>query len=297
MSSDTPALRTGEDTTSSGWGLSPRSRKLSLYCGTMAIPSWSTARGASPAREIELSGGFVANCVQVLQYPTGQETFPVLQEAVLSLVARIDLEDFSTGYGALRSPLLTTSPRAADLSEPLSETDDRSRVVVRYHRDWTTQEKKKIAAALPAAEQTPEASAASRIREISGLEADKIADLLGVTRQGFYAWLGGTKPRGKRRDHLMQVLHIMEEAARRSGGPRETAAWLMTPSAASNRVPFELLKAHEYDLCRSLLTRSTTPRPALRPPRKRLAPGQLREAVDRLTSRAAGDDDDNLEDE
>ena len=271
MSSDTPALRTGEDTTSSGWGLSPRSRRLSLYggpppvSGTMAIP-----------------------------YPTGQETLPALQGVVLSLVARIDLENFSTGYGALRSPLLTTSSLAA---VSVSETDDRSRVVIRYHRDWTAPEKEKIAA-LPAAEPTPEASAASRIREISGLEADKIADLLGVTRQGFYAWLGGTKPRGKRRDHLMQVLHIMEEVARRRGGPRETAAWLMTPSAASNRVPCELLKAHEYDLCRSLLTRSTTPRPALRPPRKRLAPGQLREAVDRLTSRAAGDDDnDNLEDE
>jgi len=93
----------------------------------------------------------------------------------------------------------------------------------------------------------------------------------------------------------MQALSVVEDDARRCGGPREVATWLMTPSAVSNRVPFDLLKEHQYDLCQSLLTRTSRRRlPERR--RRQLGPNELRQEVDRITARAATEDYEDTDD-
>jgi hypothetical protein len=218
-------------------------------------------------------------------FPTGQETLVAQHSMPLrSWFPLVDLWAPPTGYGWMLTPILCASVAEGEAGD-LDETDEPT-VTLSYHD----------AGPVFDPEILPEAEAAARIRELSGLETEKLATLLGVTRTAFYDWLRGVRPRGKRRDHLFQVAHLVEDAARRLGEPRAVAAWLMTPSQASNRVPFELAREHQYDLARSLLTRktrATLPRRA----RTTLDRAELGARMDSITSRPALEDYDDTADE
>lgn len=276
-------LRTGDDAGTPNIGARKDPSNVPIYIQSKPLTSGTlsltTTIGASQSIDFLLQANAVGSA-----FPTGQETLIAQHSMPLrSWFPLVDLWAPPTGYGWMLTPVLCASVAEGD-AEELDETDEPF-VALAHH-----------GVRIAALEVAPEADAAARIRELSGLETEKLANLLGVTRTAFYDWLRGVKPRGKRRDHLLQVAHLVEDAARRLGEPRAVAAWLMTPSQASNRIPFELAREHQYDLARSLLTRRS--RAAL-PKRARttLDRAELRSRVDSITSRPAPEDYEDTADE
>jgi DNA-binding transcriptional regulator YiaG len=222
-----------------------------------------------------------------LWYPTGQDTMAGVRAAtVRNWFALLDVGQGSTGYGWITAPILRAYVTEGDVLD-LDETDEPLTAPTEL-----AQEQRPNLELIHTSKRSPEAVAASRLRELSGLQAEKLAEIFGVTRTTFYNWLKGARPRGTHRDRLLHVVQLLEEAARVLGGARDVSAWLITPSAASRRIPVELLKQEQYDLCRSLLTRSRTVRPVLpqRTTRRRLAGSQLRDALERISSSPALED-------
>ncbi len=275
-------LRTGDDAGTPSTGARNDPSDLPIYIQSKPLTSGCMALtatiGPSPSFDFVLQATGPA-------FPTGQETLVAQHSIPLrSWFPLVDLWAPPTGYGWMLTPVLCASVAEGEAGD-LDETDEPT--VTLSHHD---------AGPVADPEIPPEAEAAARIRELSGLETEKLATLLGVTRTAFYDWLRGVRPRGKRRDHLFQVAHLVEDAARRLREPRAVAAWLMTPSQASNRIPFELARDHQYDLARSLLTRKT--RAAL-PKRARttLDRAELGARVDSITSRPAPEDYEDTADE
>jgi transcriptional regulator with XRE-family HTH domain len=216
-----------------------------------------------------------------LEYPTGEDTWADTAAPVRSLFSRIELSEDSTGYGWLTAPVL----RAFCLSAQASQLDE---------TDTVGEQAQVLVSSAPAAAfriRTPEGDAAARLRELSGLQIGKLADIFGVARPTYYNWLNGVRPRGEHRDHLLFALQLMEEAGRVLGEPRDVGAWLLSPSPASGRIPIELLKNRQFDLCRALLTRGSATRKALPARTKHRLTGQdLRDAMERYSPRPSLED-------
>lgn len=207
---------------------------------------------------------------------TGQDTMPAPRPTpVRNWFPLVDLPAKPTGYGWISAPVLHAYVAEGD-PQDLDETETR-RASPSLVADRSALER--------ATAESPEASAAVRLGALTGLEKERLAALLGVSRTTLYAWLEGSRPRGGKRDHLLHVVAVMEDVARRFSGPREVAAWLLSPSEASGRTPFEVLKERRYDLCRAMLARRRAARPALPRRAPRPAAGTaLREAFERLSS-------------
>jgi hypothetical protein len=257
---------------------------FSVYVDASALPVLRSAGHRGTERWAYASLNVVVpGIAEGLALPTGQETMLVANAApVRSWFPLVDLAAEPTGYGWMLVPVLCAFVSEGDASD-IDETDEPSVCLTMVHTETPD------AGAEASPQNTPEAVAAARVRDLSGLEGERLAELLGVSRTAFYDWLRGVKPRGKRRDHLLHVEHIIDEAARRLASAREVAAWLMAPSEVSGRVPFALLKEHQYELARSLLTRTRRPRLPSRA-RRPLERAELREALDRTTSRPAPED-------
>jgi hypothetical protein len=280
-------LRTGDDAGANRLGGPSETRHLSVYVDPM--PAWAVTSNVNLSAAIAPSASFdvlLPSIAVAPAFPTGQDILTVLRQVpVRNWFPFIDIVQPPTGYGWMLAPVLSNVVAQEDATEA-DETDEPTATHPLPVRRETAGRVTSLR------ESTPESVAAARVRELSGLEGERVAELLGVTRQAFYDWLDGVKPRGKRRDHLMQVQHVLEEAARRRGSPRDVATWLMTPSQVSNRIPFDLLKEHQYDLCRSLLTKTARPRIPTRA-RRRFAGDELRESLERITSRPAPEDYDD----
>lgn len=284
MSVSARQLRTGADAGAPRLGARNDARNAPVYVDPTPPTSGSFAFAATIGSSASFDVVLHANS-NGPAFPTGQDTMAAPHPTpVRSWFPLIDLSMQPTGYGWMLAPVLCAFVSEGDASD-LDETDEPSTTVLLPRAAIRL-------AATP--ESTPEAAAAMRVRELSGLQAEKLAELFGVTRTAFYGWLRGVKPRGRRRDHLLQVAHLVEEAARRLGGPREVAAWLMAPSPASNRVPFELVRDHQYDLARSLLTRRRRAALPVRA-RTRLGRAELREALDRVTARPSSEDYEDID--
>jgi transcriptional regulator with XRE-family HTH domain len=216
-----------------------------------------------------------------LECPTGEDTWPDTAAPVRSLFSRIELSEDSTGYGGLTAPVV----RAFCLGARASTLDQTDTV------DEQAQSLVSSVPAVAARTRTPEGDAAARLRELSGLQIGKLADMFGVSRPTYYNWLKGVRPRGEHRDHLLFALQFMEEAGRVLGEARNVGAWLISPSPASGRIPIELLKNGQFDLCRALLTRGSGTRKALPARTKRRLSGQdLRDAMERYSPRPSLED-------
>ncbi len=215
------------------------------------------------------------------EYPTGEDTRPETAVPVRNLFSRIELSEDSTGYGWLTAPLVAAYS-ISTLAAHLDETDaleEQPEMLVPAVAEVTIRTR------------TPEGDAAARLREISGLQIGKLADLFGVARPTYYNWLNGVRPRGEHRDHLLFAAQFVEEAGRVLGEPRAVGAWLLSPSPASGRIPIELLKNRQFDLCRALLTRGSGTRKALPVRTKhRLSGQELRDAMERHSPRPSGED-------
>lgn len=261
-----------------------------LRTGDDAIPVRLERRPASRFASVPLpvrSANYFSFPLIITDWPTGNDTWQEPTEPVRNWVSLIELAEDSTGYGWVRAPLLrayTGGGASVEIDETTSRED---------------QERAVIAASIPVETEilwarTPEGDAAARIRELTGLQIEKLAELFGVSRGAYYNWLSGTRPRGDHRDRLLFAQQLLEEAARILGEPREVGAWLISPSPASGRVPIDLLKNGQYDLCRSLLTRSGVKRKALPVRTKRRLGGEdLRAEMRRISPAPAIEDIDD----
>jgi transcriptional regulator with XRE-family HTH domain len=258
-----------------------------LRTGDDAVPVRLERRAASRFAGVPLpvtTPNYYSFPLVITEWPTGNDTWQEPTEPVRNWVSLIELAEDSTGYGWVRAPLLRAYT-GGGVSVEIDETTTRE-----------DQERTVIAASIPVhmevlPARTPEGDAAARIRELTGLQIEKLAELFGVSRGAYYNWLNGTRPRGDHRDRLLFAQQLLEEAARILGEPREVGAWLISPSPASGRVPIDLLKNGQYDLCRSLLTRSGARRKALPVRTKRhLAGEDLRAEMRRISPAPAIED-------
>lgn len=112
---------------------------------------------------------------------------------------------------------------------------------------------------------------AERLREISGLKVERLAEIFGVSRTTYYKWLSGSLLDDGHREHLLEVLSLVEEAAQRLGSPGATNTWLLTPVSPGGKKPIDYLTAQQYNTFRGFLLRAQAGREVFRP----LAPSRL----------------------
>lgn len=148
------------------------------------------------------------------------------------------------------------------------------------------------AALAPAA---PRQSELERLRELTGLSMEQLAELFGVTRGSLYKWREGAAPRGERQAHLQEVLQFAEAAAEQFQGSAALNAWLQRPVSAGERTPLQLMAERRWRVLRGLLVQARgspvrhVPEPFPGPLRPRSAE-ELREAAERLSPRSALED-------
>lgn len=110
----------------------------------------------------------------------------------------------------------------------------------------------------------PHIEAIRWMKDATGLPLERVAALLGVTRQALYLWERGEPISDGNRRRLLTVRDVLERTQARNPSPAELAAWLDTPRGPDARTPAELLEAGEIDRARLLAI--TTPSAALRRP-------------------------------
>jgi transcriptional regulator with XRE-family HTH domain len=146
---------------------------------------------------------------------------------------------------------------------------------------------------------------AERLREVSGLTIERLAEIFGVSRTTYHKWISGSPLHDPHREHLLEVLPLIEEAAQRLGSPNSTGAWLLTPVSPGGKKPIDYLAAHEYSIFRGFLLRERTGQEMFRPltssnrTYKKRSPEEVKDSLERLRPRAwrDRDDDANISDE
>lgn len=139
---------------------------------------------------------------------------------------------------------------------------------------------------------------AERLREISGLTIKRIVKIFGISPTAYHEWISGSGLRDSHREHLLEVLPLMEQAARRLGSPHATSTWLLTPVSPGGKKPVDYLAEKEYDLFRGFLLRVRTGQEMFRPltPSNRIhrerSPEEINAALERLRPRVWRDDED-----
>ncbi len=136
----------------------------------------------------------------------------------------------------------------------------------------------------------------TRLRELTGLTVQQLADVFDVTRATAYEWLNGTLPRGERQAHLLEALQFIETAAEQFRASQELSQWLQTPVAPGAETPLQLMGERRWRALRGLLVRMRTPASFARVPEPlpmpvaSLSPEALREARERLSPSPALED-------
>lgn len=138
---------------------------------------------------------------------------------------------------------------------------------------------------------SPHANALRRIKEATGLSDESIAALVGVTRQSLSNWDRGGTISGPNRRRLLNVLSVIEEAARLHQTPDELAAWLDTPRGAEAVTPARAIKQEDWNKARYLAA-AVPPRTLVRPPSwvKRRTPARFVTGAEHRQEPYAGED-------
>jgi transcriptional regulator with XRE-family HTH domain len=106
---------------------------------------------------------------------------------------------------------------------------------------------------------------AEYIRAISGLRTERLAEIFTVTRTTYQNWLtGAITPHESHREHLLEVLPLVEEASQRLGSSSAVSSWLLTPVSSGGKKPIDYLKARQYSAFRGFLLQVSTGREILR---------------------------------
>src|SRR6266536_4646786 len=155
-------LRTGDDAGTPSTGARNHPRDLPIYIQSRPLTSGSMALTATIGPSPSLDFVLQANATEPA-FPTGQETLVALHSIpVRSWFPLVDLWAPPTGYGWMLTPVLCASVAEGEAAD-LDETDEPT--VTLSHHD---------ADPVPDSEIPPEAEAAARIRELSGLETEKL---------------------------------------------------------------------------------------------------------------------------
>jgi transcriptional regulator with XRE-family HTH domain len=96
---------------------------------------------------------------------------------------------------------------------------------------------------------------AEHLQAISGLSIEHLAEIFGVSRTTYHKWLAGSPLHDTHREHLLEVLPLVEEASQRLGSPSALSAWLLTPVTPGGKKPIEYLSTRQYDIFRGFLLR------------------------------------------
>lgn len=98
------------------------------------------------------------------------------------------------------------------------------------------------------------------IRTKTGLSQDRIARLVGVSRQTLYNWEKGEPILDHNRQRLLQIKDVLERASSQHPTPYSLVTWLDTPRGAEGYTPAELLERNEIGKARLLAISSPSPR-------------------------------------
>ena len=104
-----------------------------------------------------------------------------------------------------------------------------------------------------------------RLREISGLTVEHLASIFGVSRTTYHKWMEDSPLSERHREHLLEVLPLIEEALQRLGSTNALSAWLLTPVSPGGKKPIEYLSTRQYTIFRGFLLRVRTGQEMFRP--------------------------------
>lgn len=150
-------------------------------------------------------------------------------------------------------------------------------------------------------EEYPARFQAERLREISGLKIESLASIFGVSRTTYYKWLSGLPLRNSHREHLLEVLPLIEEAAQRLCSPIATSTWLLTPATPAGKKPIDYLAERQYSIFSGFLLRVRTGREFFQPlsspsrVRKERSQEEIEDGLARLRPRAWRDEAEHLD--
>ena len=137
------------------------------------------------------------------------------------------------------------------------------------------------------------------LKDLSGMDAGRLAQVFGVSRTTFHQWASGaTTPRGDHMEHLLEVLPLVQEAALRRP-PQELAIWLKTPVEPAGPKPLDLLGDNEYMAFKGFLHRQPIEeRLMARPPstRRVATDRSVRPSIEDITTRIVVEDETQIED-
>jgi transcriptional regulator with XRE-family HTH domain len=145
------------------------------------------------------------------------------------------------------------------------------RVLTTYHATFQIKDSMQAKLHAKSADQTVSSDVnvasvqAERLREISGLKVERLAEIFGVSRTTYYKWISGSALHDIHREHLLQILPLMEEAAERLGSPNAMNNWLLTPISPGGKKPIDYLASRQYSIFRGFLLKVRTGREIFRP--------------------------------
>lgn len=99
-------------------------------------------------------------------------------------------------------------------------------------------------------DEAPFLQALDWIQQTTGLADERIARLLGVSRQALHGWRRAAPMSAPHRQRLLAVRELLQRAARRHATPEQLVAWLKMPRGADGRTPAELIESGELDRAR-----------------------------------------------
>ncbi len=148
----------------------------------------------------------------------------------------------------------------------------------------------------------PTPNPATRLREISGLDVGRLAYIFKVSRPTYHKWISNSIPHNTHREHLLEVLSLIEEVARRLGSPNNVADWLMTPVTSNGTKPIDYLRTGKFLTFRGFLLSIRTGNEIIQPldsptiVRSELPREEMEEEIENLSPRTLPADEINLDD-
>ena len=106
---------------------------------------------------------------------------------------------------------------------------------------------------------TPHLEALDWIRQVTGFSRERVADLLGVSRQTLNRWERHEPIKDVNRRRVFVVREVLERASARLKTHAALIAWLDTPRGSDGRTPAQCLAAGDIDRARLLAISSSSP--------------------------------------
>lgn len=143
--------------------------------------------------------------------------------------------------------------------------------------------------------QSAHRSALDWTKNVTGFSDERLARLVGITRQSINRWRHGEAVADANRRRVLAVKEVLERALDRLKMPNDLVAWLDTPRGADGRTPAELLEANEVGRARLLAVSAPSPRLRRAPSwTKRPVAEAFRAAGERRQEAVPPDQDDEL---